>query len=157
MVARIAGMSSSFKVPSLSSSRTLLSGTRARPNPAWTRRFCAVRLSISVIFTSSTPIGASSRSRRRPNDSRPRMAGNPTHFALARCRFDTRFPTLAEIAEDLVRGALADHPDEQAISLLAISVSNLDDHSTLQLEFPLGLADEERRPGAKKGMARLVV
>jgi DNA polymerase IV len=65
--------------------------------------------------------------------------------------------TLAEIAEDLVRGALADHPDEQAISLLAISVSDLDDHSALQLEFPLGLADEERRPGAKKGMARLAV
>ena len=65
--------------------------------------------------------------------------------------------TLAEIAEDLVRGALADHPAEQTISLLAISVSNLEDHSALQLEFPLGLADEERRPGAKKGMARLVV
>ena len=65
--------------------------------------------------------------------------------------------TLAEIAEDLVRGALADHPDEQTISLLAISVSNLEDHSALQLEFPLGLADETRRPGAKKGMARLVV
>ena len=27
----------------------------------------------------------------------------------------------------------------------------------MQLEFPLGLTDEERRPGAKKGMARLVV
>src|SRR6516162_7973747 len=65
--------------------------------------------------------------------------------------------TLAEIAEDLVRGALADHPDEQTISLLAISVSNLEDHSTLQLEFPLGLEDENRRPGAKKGMVRLVV
>jgi DNA polymerase-4 len=36
-------------------------------------------------------------------------------------------------------------------------VSNLEDHSALQLEFPLGLADETRRPGAKKGMARLVV
>jgi len=56
-----------------------------------------------------------------------------------------------------VRGALADHPDEQTISLLAISVSNLEDHSAVQLEFPLGLADEERRPGAKKGLARLVV
>jgi len=65
--------------------------------------------------------------------------------------------TLAEIAEDLVRGALADHPDEQTISLLAISVSNLEDHSALQLEFPLGLEDENRRPGAKKGMVRLVV
>jgi len=65
--------------------------------------------------------------------------------------------TLAEIAEDLVCGALADHPDEQTISLLAISVSNLEDHSAVQLEFALGLADEERRPGAKRGMARLVV
>jgi len=65
--------------------------------------------------------------------------------------------TLAEIAEDLVRGALADHPDEQTISLLAISVSNLEDHSALQLEFPLGLADEQRRPGTKKGLVRLVV
>jgi len=65
--------------------------------------------------------------------------------------------TLAEIAEDLVRGALADHPDEQTISLLAISVSNLEDYSALQLEFPLGFTDEARRPGAKKGMARLVV
>jgi DNA polymerase IV len=65
--------------------------------------------------------------------------------------------TLAEIAEDLVRNALADHPDEQTISLLAISVSNLEDRSAVQLEFPLGLGDEERRPGAKKGIARLVV
>jgi DNA polymerase IV len=65
--------------------------------------------------------------------------------------------TLAEIAEDLVRNALADHPDEQTISLLAISVSNLEDRSAVQLEFPLGLEDEARHPGAKKGMARLVV
>ena len=34
--------------------------------------------------------------------------------------------TLAEIAEDLVRGALADHPSQKTISLLAISVSNLE-------------------------------
>ena len=27
----------------------------------------------------------------------------------------------------------------------------------MQLEFPLGLEDENRRPGAKKGMVRLVV
>ena len=39
----------------------------------------------------------------------------------------------------------------------AAQFSNLEDHSSLQLEFPLGLADEERRPGAKKGLARLVV
>jgi DNA polymerase-4 len=65
--------------------------------------------------------------------------------------------TLAEIAEDLVRDALADHPDEQTISLLAISVSNLEKHPVVQLELPLGLLDEKRRPGSKKGMARLRV
>ena len=27
----------------------------------------------------------------------------------------------------------------------------------MQLEFPLGLADEQRRPGTKKGLVRLVV
>ena len=31
--------------------------------------------------------------------------------------------TLAEVAEELVRTALADHPEEKTISLLAISVS----------------------------------
>ena len=64
---------------------------------------------------------------------------------------------LAEIAEDLVRGVLANYPKERTISLLAISVSNLGEHPVLQLEFPLGLEDEGRRPGAKKGIARLVV
>jgi DNA polymerase IV len=62
--------------------------------------------------------------------------------------------TLAEIAEDLVCAALADHPDERTISLLAISVSNLEAHAVVQLELPLGLADESRRPGSKKGIAR---
>ena len=61
---------------------------------------------------------------------------------------------LAEIAEDLVRDVLAHHPDEQTISLLAISVSNLEEHSVLQLELPLGSEDEGHRPGTKKGMAR---
>jgi DNA polymerase-4 len=64
---------------------------------------------------------------------------------------------LAEIAEDLVRGVLSNYPNERTISLLAISVSNLEEHPVLQLEFPLGLEDEGRRPGAKKGIARLVV
>jgi DNA polymerase IV len=63
---------------------------------------------------------------------------------------------LAEIAEDLVRGVLANHPDEKTISLLAISVSNLEEQSVVQLELPLGLTDEDRRPGAKKGAARLL-
>jgi DNA polymerase-4 len=64
--------------------------------------------------------------------------------------------SLAEIAEELVRGVLADHPDEKTISLLAIAVSNLKTHALLQLELPLGLEDEERRPGTKKGAARRV-
>ncbi|HEV2097483.1 MAG TPA: hypothetical protein VGR45_01005, partial [Stellaceae bacterium] len=64
---------------------------------------------------------------------------------------------LADIAEDLVRGVLAHHPDERIISLLAISVSNLGRQSEIQLELPLGLEDEKRRPGAKQGMVRWVV
>src|ERR1700736_4353685 len=55
--------------------------------------------------------------------------------------------TLAEIAEELVCAVLADHPDEKTISLLAISVSHLDEHWDLELELPLGLEDEARRPG----------
>jgi DNA polymerase-4 len=62
--------------------------------------------------------------------------------------------TLAEIGEELVRTALADHPHEKSISLLAISVSQLEKHWKLQLELPLGVEDEKRRPGAKRGMAR---
>jgi len=61
---------------------------------------------------------------------------------------------LAEIAEELVRDVLADHPQEQTISLLAISVSHLEPDWDLQLELPLGLTDEQRRPGSKRGMAR---
>ena len=61
---------------------------------------------------------------------------------------------LAEIAEELVRAVLADHPDEKTISLLAISVSHLEEHWDVQLELPLGLKDEASRPGTKKGMAR---
>jgi DNA polymerase IV len=61
---------------------------------------------------------------------------------------------LAEIAEELVRTVLAQHPDEKVISLLAISVSHLEDRFDLQLELPLGLEGEERRPGSKRGMAR---
>src|SRR6266404_3242477 len=63
---------------------------------------------------------------------------------------------LTEIAEELVRAVLTDHPDEKTISLLAISVSHLEEHWDVQLELPLGLEDEARRPGTKKGMARWV-
>jgi DNA polymerase IV len=61
---------------------------------------------------------------------------------------------LAEVAEELVRAALADHPHERTISLLAISVSHLEERLGLQLDLPLGLADEKRRPGTKIGLAR---
>ena len=65
--------------------------------------------------------------------------------------------TLAEIAEDLVRGVLAKHRDERIISLLAVSVSNLEKPQVLQLELPLALADEKRRPGSRQGAARSAV
>lgn len=61
---------------------------------------------------------------------------------------------LAEIAEDLVRAVLADHPCEQKISLLAISISHLKKNAKVQLELALDLEDEGRRPGSKRGMAR---
>jgi DNA polymerase-4 len=63
---------------------------------------------------------------------------------------------LAEIAEELVRTLLAQHPQERTISLLAISVSHLEADCDLQLELPLGLADEARRPGSKRGRARFM-
>ena len=62
--------------------------------------------------------------------------------------------TLAEIAEELVRGVMREHPHERTISLLAISVSHLRHQAVMQLELPLGLADEARRPGTKTGAAR---
>lgn len=61
---------------------------------------------------------------------------------------------VAEIAEELVQAALADHPQERTISLLAISVSHLRLQPAVQLELPLGLPDEKRRPGARQGIAR---
>lgn len=62
--------------------------------------------------------------------------------------------TVAEIAEELVRTALADHPDEPLITLLAVSVSHLQKQPEIQLELQLGLGDEKRRPGARQGVAR---
>ncbi len=58
--------------------------------------------------------------------------------------------TLTDVAEDLVRAALADHPGERFVSLLAISVSGLVDERALQLELPLGSGEEldARRPGS---------
>jgi DNA polymerase-4 len=62
---------------------------------------------------------------------------------------------LAETAEGLVRGVLAVHPAERTISLLAISVSNLEANGIVQLELPLDRADDGRRPGTKEGLARV--
>ena len=62
---------------------------------------------------------------------------------------------LADVAIDLVRGVLADHRDERTISLLAISASNLGEDACPQLELPLDLADDGRRPGTRRGAARL--
>ena len=64
--------------------------------------------------------------------------------------------TLTEIAVRLVDRALADHPDQHQISLLAISVSNLVDQPVLQLELPLQ-PDEPDRPGSRIGAARWAV
>ncbi|MER9395588.1 MULTISPECIES: DNA polymerase IV [unclassified Mesorhizobium] len=61
---------------------------------------------------------------------------------------------LAEIAGELVRGVVAANPREKIISLLAISVSQLEESAELQLELPLGLADEKQRPGSRQGLAR---
>jgi DNA polymerase IV len=62
--------------------------------------------------------------------------------------------TLTEIAEELVYLALADHPEETHISLLAISVSHLAKDPRLQFELSLGLEHERRRPGTRPGLAR---
>ena len=62
---------------------------------------------------------------------------------------------VAEIAQTLVRDALAEHAREKIITLLAVSVSHLGEQPVLQLELPLGLADEPQRPGARQGVARL--
>jgi DNA polymerase-4 len=64
---------------------------------------------------------------------------------------------LADVAKDLVYSALADHPKEKVISLLAIGVSHLEDDAVLQLELPFELDDEERRPGTEKGASRWVL
>jgi DNA polymerase-4 len=64
--------------------------------------------------------------------------------------------TLVEVAEQLVATALADHPGEAQITLLAISVSNLVDHPALQLELPIP-PDDPRRQGSPTGAARWAV
>jgi DNA polymerase-4 len=62
--------------------------------------------------------------------------------------------TLTELSVSLAEAVLADHPDEREISLLGISVSNLVPEPALQLELPLRLGDDRRRPGTEQGSAR---
>lgn len=63
--------------------------------------------------------------------------------------------SLADVAMDLVRAVLAENRDERTLSLLAISAADLAENGVLQLELPLGLADEGARGGARHGLARL--
>jgi DNA polymerase-4 len=65
--------------------------------------------------------------------------------------------TLVEVAVDLARAALADHPGERQISLLAVSLSNLVAQTDVQLELPLGLDGQRHRPGSPVGVARSAV
>ena len=52
------------------------------------------------------------------------------------------------------RVAWLDANPERVVTLLAVSVSHLDRQAELQLELPLGLPDEKRRPGTRQGAAR---
>lgn len=64
--------------------------------------------------------------------------------------------TLREIADGLVRQALAEHPTEREITLLAISVGNVSDDPAVQLELPVA-ADDALRAGSPTGETRLAV
>jgi DNA polymerase-4 len=101
--------------------------------------------------------------------SRLRAAGRAGRTVTVRVRFTglrsvTRSTTLpvalsgttllTDVAHHLAGDALADHPRERQITLLAVSVSNLIDEPALQLELPLGLARDRPRPGAPPAAAR---
>jgi DNA polymerase-4 len=70
--------------------------------------------------------------------------------------------TVAEMAEQLVHSALADHPTERDITLLAVSMSNLVRQQALQLELPVDTGcgtgdDQPPRPGSDIGAHRWAV
>jgi len=54
--------------------------------------------------------------------------------------------TLTEVADQLAHSALADNREEREITLLAVSISNLDPEHSLQLELPLIQGATESRP-----------
>ena len=62
--------------------------------------------------------------------------------------------TITELAVELVGQALADHPGEREITLLAVSVSNLTPEPALQLELEVGDDGRVVRPGSSVGAAR---
>jgi DNA polymerase-4 len=62
--------------------------------------------------------------------------------------------SLTEVATELAMTALADHPGERHITLLAVSVSNLIPEPALQLELPLGGTPDPQRAGTSAGAAR---
>ncbi len=62
--------------------------------------------------------------------------------------------TLTEMSMELALAALADHPREREVTLLAISVSRLVEQDALQLELPLELGDDHLRPGTPAGSTR---
>jgi DNA polymerase-4 len=62
--------------------------------------------------------------------------------------------TLTELATGLAGAALADHPGERQVTLLAVSVSNLVEEPDLQLELPLTPVADPQRPGTAPGAAR---
>ena len=59
--------------------------------------------------------------------------------------------TLAEIAEELVRTALADHPHEKSVSLLAISVSHLRSTGNFSWNCRWGLRMKDAGPAQSEG------
>lgn len=65
--------------------------------------------------------------------------------------------TLTEVALELAGTAVADHPEEREITLVAISVSNLVGEPALQLELALDLGDDRLRPGTTLGASRWAV
>jgi DNA polymerase-4 len=62
--------------------------------------------------------------------------------------------SLAEIAEELARTALADHPQEKHISSWRSRYPISRSIPRLQLEFSLGARHDERRAGTRRGLAR---
>ena len=62
--------------------------------------------------------------------------------------------TLAEVSLRLVTAALADHPAEREITLLAVSVSKLVPEAAHQLTLPVGIGEEWHRPGTAAGGGR---